>query len=459
MDSVFVMMIEFTPTKNEGIFMKRFVVTLFTLIITTAMAIAQENQCPILQQAAISEARAWCSELELGQACYGNSSINADLLSDAQFTAVGDTVALTETTQFISATDENRYGVGLIRTSGYSPDSWVAQDVSLAILGDVTIANTGNENVNLVTIAGEIIGDQGANIRSGPTTDYRVLTSLFAGDSVKITGRFRDDSFYRVQLPSGETGWVASGAIDVDVSELPFVAVDDVAPEYIYAPYTSFSLLTASDDADCTDAWESGVLLQSPQDIPVRIVVNDSQAIVSGTIFLQADDTTTYFYVLEGELSYEDEAIIEGYQLLVSESDSTIEPYDSTRFAPLPTQILPRYTYIGIELATIITPAPTIDRSPIADVLVADPCVITTGQGGANFRSGPGSEFPIRGVLAFRETANPISRVIGSDGLLWYELAQNIWVTSQVVVTGGDCLSVPQAQRIPVPLPTATSEN
>ncbi len=162
---------------------------------------------------------------------------------------------------------------------------------------------------------------------------------------------------------------------------------------------------------------------------------------------------------LEGDITYEDETIVEGYQLIVSEENSTIDPYDSTRFAPLPTQILPRYTYIGIELNTIITPAPTVDRSPIADVLVDDPCVITTGEGGANLRSGPGSEFPIRGVLAFRETANPISRVIGSDVLLWYELAQNVWVTSQVVVTGGDCLSVPQAQRIPVPIPTATPES
>lgn len=451
-------MMKFIST-DEGIYMKRTVFSILTFLVSSAIVIAQGNQCPVMEQAAVSEARAWCTDLSLGLACYGNSNLTADILSDATFGVAGDRIALTDITQITSMIDTNRYGVALIHTSGYSPNSWIQQDVTLAILGDVTISNTGNENINLVTLDGEIVGDQGANIRSGPTTDYRVLTSLFAGDIVKITGRTQDDSFYRVQLPSGQTGWVASGAIADDVSDLPIVTVDDPAPEPIYAPYTSFSLTTATEDAGCIDAWESGVLLQSPENESVRIVVNDIEIVLTGTIFLQADEITTYFYVLEGEIIYEDESIVEGYQLVISEDDRTIAPYDSMRFAPLPTQILPRYTYIGIELATIITPAPTVDRSPIADVLVDDPCVITTGEGGANLRSGPGSEFPIRGVFAFRETANPISRVIGSNGLLWYELAQNVWVTSQVVVTGGDCLSVPQAQRLPVPIPTATPEN
>lgn len=458
MGGVFVMMIGFNPN-NEGLYMKRFILTIFTLVLSTAIISAQENQCLVNQQAAVSEARVWCTNLTVGEACYGNSPLNADMLSDAPFNISGDIVPLTDITQISSSIDENRYGISLINTVSYSPDNWLAQDVSLAVLGDVTIANTGNEAINLVTVDAEISSELGANIRTGPTTEYRILTSLFAGDTVKLTGRFRDDTFYRLQLPSGLTGWIASSAVDADVNVLPFIAVDDSAPELIYAPFTAFSLRTASSDANCENTWESGVLVQSPSDIAIRIAVNDIPVVLSGTIFLQADELSTSVYVLDGNVNYADEVIGEGYQLLITDVDSVISPYEISRLAPLPTEILPRYTYIGIELATIITPAPTDHRSPIADVLVDAQCVLTTGDGGANFRSGPGSEFPIRGVLAFRETANPIGRVIGSDGLLWYELAQNIWVTSQVVVTGGDCIGVPQSQRIPVPLPTSTPEN
>jgi len=438
--------------------MKRLVLTLVVFMLSTAI-IAQENLCPTFERAAVAESLAWCADLENGQACYGNSGITADMLSDATFNLVGDRVALTEISQITGVTGDNRYGISLISTTGYAPDNWIAQDVGLAILGNVVIANTGNDGINIETAIGEIVGSVGANIRSGPTTDYRIITSLFIGDLVKLTGRFRNDTYYRVQLPDGETGWIVSGAVDADVSNLAIVDLEDTPPEHIYAPYTSFSLQTGIDDAACADSWESGVLLQSPEDSPVRILVNDIPVTITGTVFLQAEPSRTLFHVVEGQLSYQDEVVEEGYTLAVFETDFSVSPYDITELAPLPTEILPRYTYIGIELSTIVTPAPEIDRSPIADVLVDDPCVITTGLDGANLRAGPGSEFIIRDVLAYRETVHPIGRATGSDGLVWYELAQNLWVSSQVVVTGGDCFSVADSTRIPVPLPSSTPEN
>lgn len=438
--------------------MKRLILTIFVFVLSTAI-IAQENNCPTFERAAVAEAIAWCADLETGQACYGNSGISADIVSDAAFNLVGERADLTEISQIRGITEDNRYGIALIQTTGYAPDNWMPQSVALAVSGDVIITNTGNEGINIETVSAEIIGEQGANIRSGVTTDYRVITSLFEGDTVKLTGRFRDDSYYRVQLPDGETGWIASGAVDVDVSNLAIVDLEDSPPQQIYAPYTAFSLQTGIDDAACSEVWESGVLLQSPELSPVRILVNDISVTITGTVFLQADSSRTLFHVIEGQLSYQNEIVEEGYTLAVFESDFSISPYAITEFAPLPTEILPRYSYIGVELSTIVTPAPQLDRSPIADVLVDAPCVITTGVDGANFRAGPGGEFIIRDVLAYRETVHPIGRAIGSDGLVWYELAQNLWVSSQVVVTGGDCFSVPDSTRIPVPLPTATPEN
>ena len=151
-------MMKFIST-DEGIYMKRTVFSILTFLVSSAMVIAQSNQCPVMEQAAVSEARAWCTDLSLGLACYGNSNLTADILSDATFGVAGDRIALTDITQITSMIDTNRYGVALIHTSGYSPNSWIQQDVTLAILGDVTISNTGNENINLVTLDGEIVGD------------------------------------------------------------------------------------------------------------------------------------------------------------------------------------------------------------------------------------------------------------------------------------------------------------
>ncbi|MEO1164941.1 MAG: SH3 domain-containing protein [Chloroflexota bacterium] len=453
--------------------LNRLLPLLFVAFLSTA-AIAQSAQCPTRERAAVTEAQTLCSFLADGTACLGNSPASADLLADADFVIPGDQVSLTDTAQLATAITDDGYGIAMLQTTGYAPNSWQSASVTLALLGDITLSNTGNENVNVPTADATVVAPDGVNVRAGASTEYVILTSLFDETPIKLTGIFRDGSFYRLQLPDGRAGWIASDAVSVEpeaTENLPLLSVDDPAPEILYAPYTSFSLLTASDDAPCTQAWQSGVLVQSNTEVTdldealfVRLRVNDIDLRFFGTLFLQADDSSVRVHVLDGQATYTTvsdnlERVNPGYRLTVTDTSISNVPYNFDMLAPLPTEILPVYTYIGIELTTIITPAPDEDRSPIADVLVEDPCVITTGEGGANLRAGPGSEFAVRGVLDFRETALPIGRAQSSNGTLWWELAQNVWISSQVVVTGGDCVSVPTSERIPVPLPTATPES
>lgn len=434
---------------------------IFFMLIFSVTVFAQNNDCPNSEHAALAESRVSCADLAEGQACYGSSSLSADLLSgDLSFNVSGDRLALDAVTTISSSRDDG-YGIAMLHTTGYRLDSWQALDIALVLLGDVTIANTGNENINVPVLTALIVGSQGANVRSGSSTDYRLITTLFEGDIIKVTGRLVDNTYYRVQLPSGETGWIAAGAVEEDVSHLPVVDVNSPAPEILYAPYASFSLETAMTDAQCTESWESGLLVQTSEDSEVRLRINQRSLLLSGTAFVQSRaNVDIRVFVIEGSVQFEDTMTESGFWLrLPLDGAAAIEPYEFSRVAYLPTEVLPRYIYIGLELSSIITPAPSEDKSPIADTLVTEPCVVTTGEGGANLRGGPSSEFPIRGVLAFRETANPIAKTNGSDGRIWWELAQNLWVNSSVVVTGGDCFAVPQSQRIPILPPTATPEN
>jgi uncharacterized protein YgiM (DUF1202 family) len=440
----------------------KYALSMLSILIFSVAVSAQNNNCPVLERTAVSESWASCADLAEGQACYGNPSLSAELLSDdMSFASSGDRVSLDAVTRISSSVGDNGYGVAMLRTSGYTIDSWQAQDVSLVLLGDVTIANTGNENINVPVVTTQIVGSQGANIRSGASSDYRIITSLFEGETVKLTGRWADNSYYRVQLISGETGWIAAGAVAEDVSHLAVVDINSPAPELLYAPYASFSLETAMTDAQCIESWESGILVQSSEAIVIRLRINQGSLLLKGTIFVQSRPTVDLrIFVIEGTVQFEDTIAQAGFWLRIplQEGSSVIETYELSRVAYLPTEILPRYVYIGIDLNTIITPAPSENRSPIVDTLVTAPCVLTTGEGGANLRSGPSRTFPIRGVLAFRETANPIGRTTGADGNMWWELAQNVWINGAVVVTGGDCIAVPQSQRIPILPPTATPE-
>ncbi|MDX2141058.1 MAG: SH3 domain-containing protein [Chloroflexota bacterium] len=65
-----------------------------------------------------------------------------------------------------------------------------------------------------------------ANVRTGDSTDYPVVTALFRGDNVTITGvSTRGSGWYQVQLADGRIGWMASGVLDEsgDVRVLPRV--------------------------------------------------------------------------------------------------------------------------------------------------------------------------------------------------------------------------------------------
>jgi len=427
---------------------------LFLPLLTTAVVIAQTDTCPTLERAAVSEARVWCMETEDGEACYGNSLVSSD--ADA-FQRAGDRVALDETSSITTSIDveTNRYGVSLLRTTAYTAESWTSQPITMVLLGDVTITNTAAELVHEVAA---IAAPQGVNVRALPTAEGRVITPLFDGELVMLTGILADASWLRVLLPDGQTGWIVAQAVAETPAELAVVDAETFTLENIYEPFAAFELVTASGDARCEESWESGVLVQTSGDEAVELRVNDQAYLLNGTAYVQADEEgETTISVIAGEVLVGEEAISEGYEFSLPFTEEA-QTYDFARFAYLPTEILPQYVYVGLDLTTIITPAPQEDRSPIADVLATDRCILTTGPGGANLRGGPGTEFSIRGVMALRETAYPIGRTTGSDGGIWWELAQNIWISGATTVTGGDCVAVPQSQRIPVPPPTATPE-
>lgn len=65
----------------------------------------------------------------------------------------------------------------------------------------------------------------GANVRSGPGTNYPAVGGLAGGDTVPVTGRSADSQWFVISFAGGE-GWVAAfvGTFNGDVNALPAVA-------------------------------------------------------------------------------------------------------------------------------------------------------------------------------------------------------------------------------------------
>lgn len=75
--------------------------------------------------------------------------------------------------------------------------------------------------------APQVIADSTVNVRSGPGLDYPVIGALSPNAPAPLIGRAADQSWWQVQLPGGQTGWVAGSVVearntaDVPVTQAP----------------------------------------------------------------------------------------------------------------------------------------------------------------------------------------------------------------------------------------------
>lgn len=72
-------------------------------------------------------------------------------------------------------------------------------------------------------------------------------------------------------------------------------------------------------------------------------------------------------------------------------------------------------------------------------------CLVAT-EVGANLRSGPGTDFNRAGAMPASERTDVIGQAIGTDGFVWWQLANEAWVRSDVVQEAGYCEDVPEVE-------------
>lgn len=453
----------------------RYVVCALLAGVVLAGAADAQADCPVLERAALAQAELWCTDVDAGQVCYGSPRVRVSTppeAPDVDFTALGESVPLTGIRSLWSQTGEARWGVAVLRPQAYPVGSWQAGVATLVLLGDATIINTGQEFSSIQTQAVTISAPRGVNIRSGPNTNYRVIAAAREGERIKATGQLAGGSWLRVQLPTGVNGWMTAAATDDTRARLPQVSSEDDPPGLLYPPFSAFQLISAP-AARCEAAPDSGVLLQTPAGAePLRFVVNGVAVLLRGTAFIQAQsDLGLRINVLTGQATatVRDEVlqIAEGFRLVQAlivddagprpaESAPRVQPYAYARMITLPLDLLPLPAYYGLDLASIIRPRPE-SGSPLAGMLISEPCRVTVGEGGVNLRTGPGTDYPIRGVIDFRESAEPIGRTVGTDGFNWWQLALDVWLRTDTTVIGGDCAAVPDVPAPPPPpRPTAT---
>ena len=126
-------------------------------------------------------------------------------------------------------------------------------------------------------------------------------------------------------------------------------------------------------------------------------------------------------------------------------ADVPSEPssYNYHSLINLPIHLMIYETRVGLDVYSVVSPVPAGGGNPLEPLSAADICTISAQLSGANIRSRPEPDAPIIAVMAYRESAKPVARGIGTDRLPWWKLANSVWIRVDATVSGGNCNDVP----------------
>jgi hypothetical protein len=278
------------------------IVSLFLILCFVQAAIAQAD-CPAIVTAAIVTATESCAGLERNQACYGNVTLAATPRADAPsftFDQAGDVVNVADIESLrlssMSLTDET-WGVALMQIQANLPDTLPGQNVTLLLFGEVVITDA-----DTVLTEVQVTANSTVNVRLRPTTaESNVIASLASGQTVTANGRLFDGSWVRIVIDAetGELGWVSSEFVS-SAADLNTLNVVD-AGSSLFTPMQAFYFSSGIGDRPCTEAPDSGILIQTPEGVgEVNMMINEVSIRLGSTIYVQAGGSTMFVSVVEG---------------------------------------------------------------------------------------------------------------------------------------------------------------
>lgn len=262
---------------------------LFLLLLPITRVISQENNtCPDLVETALRRTDEIC-RLDAGRnkACYGHSVVDAQPYPDVDkfaFDSPGDRADLLHIESLrlsVMDIETGAWGVAMLNMQVYG-DHYSPEQVKFLLFGDVKLQN-------LVSPAPPIKGTLASDtpLLLAPVDDAENITALEEGQTVHARQRLEDSSWLRVEVPeTGLVGWVL--ADEVLVTGVENLAVVDAWEPY-FSPMQVFYFESGQDDAVCSQAPESGLLIQTPEGVAeVNLIINEVNIQLSATAFVQS---------------------------------------------------------------------------------------------------------------------------------------------------------------------------
>jgi LysM repeat protein len=274
---------------------------------TVTQTLAQDSACPALVELALSQVGDNCSDLGRNVACYGYNSVAATFSQSVNndfFSQPADRSRL-EQLRTLSTTPLDlglgQWGIAVMNVQANVPDTLPGQAVTFMLFGNTEIENAVEPIDDSVDPA-TIITQAAVDLRSGPTPNSAVVSTVAAGTVLEATGLSEDGS--ALQVSSTEfSGWIDRSVVNAN----PVLDALPVIGNASQTPMQSFYFRTQPDGLECSQT-PSVLAIQSPEGITVNLNANGADIQIGSLIVLEIldDERTMRLTVLDGE------AVLEG---------------------------------------------------------------------------------------------------------------------------------------------------
>lgn len=231
------------------------------------------DACPVLVAEALELTETNCEGTILNEACYGYTFIDAVLRNlDTNFVQPGDIADVIDIQSLqLSAMDvvSGLWGLMVMSVEANTGDGNVltGEDVQIVLFGDTNLQDASQFV--------QVTANNDLTIFSQPDANSEIVQTIAADESVIANSRLEDDTWLRVRIVTEGTaqiGWLqaeqVSAATNLDV--LPTLTAEQAAepPSDLaaqYGPMQAFIFESGENDAPCSEAPNSGMLIQTPE--------------------------------------------------------------------------------------------------------------------------------------------------------------------------------------------------
>ena len=265
---------------------------LFLIVVLSVVPMIQaqdDETCPPIITDALIAVDENCGNLGVNNACYGfnlvSAAFNQDVGADF-FTNPSDRAELTQLSTLRTAPLnelDDVWGVAVLNVQANVPNTLPGQAVTMILMGDASVQNqVGADAARLpVQPVDVVITSNGTlNVRSGAGTQFNVLGTVQAGQSIQVDGFNAARDWVRI-VYDDVPAWISAQFVSGDETALAALpVVDDSAA---FSPMQAFYFTTGIGRPSCNGAPDA-LVIQSPEGMIVNLEINGAEVSIGSTV-------------------------------------------------------------------------------------------------------------------------------------------------------------------------------